>query len=100
MKLAFSQSNNPKRQKLIKGVHTEAHVDSYVKSGKVPLLKEKDSSIRTIGELRSAFQTAIELEHSTIPPYLVALYSIKDGTNQVATQIIRSVVIEEMLHMI
>jgi hypothetical protein len=100
MKLAFSQSNNPKRQKLIKGLHTEARVDTYVKSGNVPLLKEKDSSIKTLAQLHSAFQTAIELEHSTIPPYLVALYSIKDGTNQVATQIIRSVVIEEMLHMI
>jgi hypothetical protein len=44
-------------------------------------------------------QTAIELEHSTIPAYLYALYSIKPGTNQQAAKQIRSVVMEEMLHM-
>src|SRR5205823_10442304 len=39
------------------------------------------------------------LEHSTIPPYLYALYSIKRGFNTAAASIIRSVVIEEMLHL-
>ena len=56
-------------------------------------------SIRTIESLRSHLQTALELEHSTIPPYLCALYSIKEGTNQKVAEIIRSVVMEEMLHM-
>ena len=37
--------------------------------------------IRSITSLRAHLQTAIELEHSTIPPYLCALYSIKDATN-------------------
>ena len=45
------------------------------------------------------FQWALEVEHSTIPPYLCALYSIKDGHNAESLQIIKSVVIEEMLHM-
>jgi len=45
------------------------------------------------------FQWALEVEHSTIPPYLCALYSIKDGYNAKSAQIIKSVVIEEMLHM-
>jgi hypothetical protein len=49
--------------------------------------------------LQDLLQTAILIEHSTIPPYLTALYSIKDGTNALASQIIRSVA-EEMLHMI
>ena len=40
------------------------------------------------------------LEHSTIPPYLCALYSIEDGSNVEAAEIIRSVVMEEMLHMV
>ncbi|MFC3157392.1 ferritin-like domain-containing protein [Chryseobacterium arachidis] len=31
--------------------------------------------------LQDLLQTAILIEHSTIPPYLTALYSIKDGTN-------------------
>ncbi|GAA5089154.1 ferritin-like protein [Chryseobacterium ginsengisoli] len=50
--------------------------------------------------LQDLLQTAILIEHSTIPPYLTALYSIKDGTNILASQIIRSVAVEEMLHMI
>lgn len=45
-------------------------------------------------------QTAMELELSTIPPYLTAMFSIKPGTNVETAQIIRSVFMEEMLHMI
>ena len=56
--------------------------------------------IKTLDELKAHLQKAIEVEHSTIPPYLCALYSIKDGHNQEAAQIIKSVVLEEMLHMI
>lgn len=56
-------------------------------------------TINTIESLRSHLQTALELEHYTIPPYLCGLYSIKEGCNQKASEIIRSVVIEEMLHM-
>lgn len=50
--------------------------------------------------LQDLLQTAILIEHSTIPPYLTALYSIKDGMNILPSQIIRSVAVEEMLHMI
>lgn len=50
-------------------------------------------------KLRSTLQTAIELEHSTIPPYLYALYSIKPGCNPEVAAIIRSVMVQEMLHM-
>lgn len=56
--------------------------------------------IKTLDELKAHLQKAIEVEHSTIPPYLCALYSIKDGYNREAAQIIKSVVLEEMLHMI
>jgi len=49
--------------------------------------------------LRSALQSAIELEHATLPPYLYALYSIKPGTNNRVAAIIRSVAMEEMLHL-
>jgi hypothetical protein len=48
----------------------------------------------------AALQNAIELEHSTIPPYLYALYSLTPGTNKAVAQIIQSVVIEEMLHIV
>src|ERR1700761_6590374 len=53
----------------------------------------------TVEGLRSALQSAIELEHSTIPPYLYALYSIKQRENAEIAALILSVVLEEMLHM-
>jgi hypothetical protein len=53
----------------------------------------------SLEDLMIALQQAIELEHATIPPYLCALYSIKPGTNVEVANLIRSVVIEEMLHM-
>ncbi|WP_185966016.1 ferritin-like protein [Flavobacterium sp. ZT3R18] len=42
----------------------------------------------------------MKLELSTIPPYLCGLYTIKEGSNVEAAGLIRSVVVEEMLHMI
>jgi hypothetical protein len=50
-------------------------------------------------DLHAMVQSAIELEHSTIPPYLCAYFSLKPATNQMAADIIRSVVLQEMLHM-
>ena len=43
-------------------------------------------------------QKAIELEHSTVPPYLTALFSIKSGQNRDIYRTLYSVVLEEMLH--
>ena len=53
----------------------------------------------TIEDLHCLLQTAIRLEFSTIPPYLTALFSIIDGCNREAERLIRSVVMQEMLHM-
>lgn len=55
--------------------------------------------IQTVEELREHLQIAIELEHSVIPPYLCALYSIEDGTNTAAARSLHDVVLEEMLHL-
>lgn len=55
--------------------------------------------IHTITSLREHLQTAIEVEHFTIPAYLCALYSIREGANAAAAKVIKSVVMEEMLHM-
>ena len=55
--------------------------------------------IKTIQDLHEHLQWAIELEHATIPPYLCALYSIKENSNQESIEVIQSVFIEEMLHM-
>jgi hypothetical protein len=49
--------------------------------------------------LTTAVQNAVRLEHSTIPPYLYALYSIEPGTNSEIARLILSVVIDEMMHM-
>lgn len=63
------------------------------------------SSVHTKAEvlhlLKEHLQTAIELEHSTLPPYLCALWSVH-GTSadaQRAAKVILSVIQEEMLHM-
>lgn len=50
--------------------------------------------------LKDLLQAAVELELSTIPPYLCALYSIRPAGNDEAKLVIRSVVVEEMLHMV
>jgi Ferritin-like len=55
--------------------------------------------ITTIKELHRYLYLAMQLEHATIPPYLLALYSIHPGTNPDATHILRTVVVEEMLHL-
>jgi len=48
--------------------------------------------------LKKALQAAVTLEFATIPPYLSALWSIKDELHPAAKSI-REVVQEEMLHM-
>jgi hypothetical protein len=55
--------------------------------------------IETLDDLRRHLQIALELEHATIPPYLCALYSIKDGSNREAARVLKSIVMEEMLHL-
>jgi len=56
-------------------------------------------SITTLEGLREHLQWALELEHSTIPPYLCALYSIKAGHNTEAIEVLNSILVEEMLHL-
>lgn len=57
------------------------------------------SSTPTIGEIREHLQLAIEIEHATIPAYLTSLFSLRDGTNTDAAWVLRTVAVEEMLHM-
>lgn len=49
-------------------------------------------------ELHHWLEQAVVLEHTTIPPYLTAMYTLKPSNAEIAG-IIRSVVVEEMLHM-
>lgn len=54
---------------------------------------------KTIEQLRRCLQAAIEVEHLTIPVYMTGMYTIHPGTNSEAYYAIRSVLLEEMLHM-
>lgn len=57
------------------------------------------SPIQNLEDLRAYLVVALQIEHATIPPYLTALYSIHPGTNSEAVEVIRSVAVEEMLHL-
>ncbi|MFD0275356.1 ferritin-like protein [Kitasatospora sp. NPDC127111] len=54
---------------------------------------------RTLDDLRTYLQAAMEVEHLTIPVYMTGMYSIRPGTNRTAYYAIRAVLLEEMLHM-
>jgi hypothetical protein len=51
------------------------------------------------GGLHGVVQSALELEHATIPPYLTAYYTLRPGTNDEVAAAVRGVAVEEMLHM-
>jgi hypothetical protein len=51
-------------------------------------------------ELHQCVQNSIELEFSTIPPYLTALMSLDPEKNLQIQEILRSVLLDEMLHML
>lgn len=55
--------------------------------------------IATVADLHEYLYIAMQLEHATIPPYLTALYSMHPSTNAGASQVIRVVAVEEMLHL-
>ncbi|MCF3973984.1 ferritin-like domain-containing protein [Paracoccus salsus] len=49
--------------------------------------------------MQALVQTAIDLEFSTLPPYLYALFSIRPDTNVPAFERLHEVIMEEMTHM-
>ena len=53
----------------------------------------------SVENLRRDLQTALELEHATISPYLTALASIKYSYNLDIQSILKAIVIQEMMHM-
>ena len=53
--------------------------------------------ITTLAELQGSLLTAIQLEFSTIPPYLCAQWSINSDPSDVS-DMIKGVVVQEMLH--
>ncbi len=59
----------------------------------------KQIKLETIDDLRKALQTAIELEHATIPPYLTSNFTLFETGNDEISNLIGSVLGEEMLHL-
>ncbi|ABW29987.1 ferritin-like domain-containing protein [Acaryochloris marina] len=55
-------------------------------------------NVSQAADLYSLLQNAIQLEHSTIPPYLTAAYSLKPANSEIR-RIIANIAAEEMLHM-
>jgi hypothetical protein len=55
--------------------------------------------ILSIGDAWAMLQTAIGVEFGTLPPYLYAMFSIPEGKNAEAASRIRSVAMQEMVHM-
>lgn len=55
--------------------------------------------LNTVEDARCLLQKAIGVEFGTLPPYLYALYSIRPGTNPQAVRRIKSVALQEMIHM-
>jgi hypothetical protein len=55
-------------------------------------------ALNTSQGLRDALQTALRLEHATIPPYLYTMYSLDATVNPRAVNLIRGIAMEEMAH--
>ena len=55
--------------------------------------------IETVDDACRLIQMAVQLELTTLPPYLYALYTILPDRNREAAVRIRSVALEEMIHM-
>jgi hypothetical protein len=73
-------------------------VDASVKgNARMDLLARTHHRVDDLDDLRRMVQLAIQVEFTTVPTYLSALYSIRDKTAD-AYQALRSVVVEEMFH--
>jgi hypothetical protein len=56
-------------------------------------------TIASVDDAIKMLQTAIGIEFGTLPPYLYALYSIPPGANAAAASRIKSIALQEMIHM-
>ena len=59
----------------------------------------KAKEARDGADLEALLQNALRLEHSTIPPYLTAAFSLKRGSNGEVFATLKEIALEEMLHM-
>jgi hypothetical protein len=63
------------------------------------MIRMQPQSMDTLADIQNALQKAIQLELSTLPPYLYAVFTIRDGTNEAARRRLRTIIFEEMVHM-
>jgi len=63
------------------------------------VIRLRPQPLDTRADVQAALQMAIQLELSTLPPYLYALYTLRQGTNEPARSRISAIVREEMTHM-
>lgn len=63
------------------------------------LTREKYRPPANPKELKDFLQAALEVEHFTVPVYMTGMYSIRPGANRFSYDTIRSVLMEEMLHL-
>ncbi len=54
----------------------------------------------TPADVQASLQKAIQLEFATLPPYLYALYTMRQGTNEPVRARISAIIREEMTHMV
>ena len=59
----------------------------------------KPRKLYSVEQLKKDLQTALQLEHATIPPYLTALASIKNSYNLEIQSFMKTIIIQEMMHM-
>ena len=104
MKYERTASSNDNRDKT--ETSTEESLSLWSTDEQPPRVKKDPTHVTTtienkidLQQLRRDLQTALELEHSTIPPYLTALYSIKNGHNSKVSMLLKTIVVQEMLHM-
>lgn len=53
----------------------------------------------TLADVQAALQKAIQLEFATLPPYLYAYFTLRQGTNEPARSRLIAIIREEMTHM-
>jgi hypothetical protein len=63
------------------------------------MIRLQINSLSSVDDAKAMLQTAIGVEFGTLPPYLYALYSNPPGKNPQATERIKSIVLNEMVHM-
>jgi hypothetical protein len=63
------------------------------------MIRLQIDKLATVQDAQGLLQKAIGIEFGTLPPYLYCLYSIRPGTNPEAAHRIKSIALQEMVHM-